>query len=135
MLLCPFCEIPHPVGVGKVSACGTELRVTAVQTLIPTRTVHKHNLTCFKCGKSGGEMVPFNEGYIHLIDCVPGTKVMAEPPGKFSPAAKFVYGLPVWMRSPIERYAGVVKRIDGIDAKGKETGETLGYIFYREAQT
>ena len=98
LLMCPFCEIPHPVSVGQDSACGTTLRVTAVQTIVPARTVHKRSLQCFKCGKSGGEMVPFNQGFIHLIDCVPGTKVMAEPPARFSRWAQMVSGLPAGMR-------------------------------------
>lgn len=131
ILECPFCEIPHPVSVGQDSACGTTLRVTAVQTIIPTRTVNKRKLLCIKCGKSGGEMVPFNQGVVHLIDCMPGTKLMAQPPSNFSKMAKLVYGLSEGIRNVIEKRTGVVKRIDEIDLHGKETGKTLGFIFYR----
>lgn len=131
LLMCPFCEISHPVAIGQDSPCGTTLRVTAVQTVIPLRTVHKRGLTCVKCGKGNGEMVPFNRGFVHLIDCTPGTKLMAEPPGQFSRWAQMVYKLPEWMRKSIEKRTGAVKRIDEIDPEGKETGNTLGYIFYR----
>ena len=131
VLECPFCDIPHPVSVGQDAACGTTLRVTAVQTIIPTRTVNKRKLTCIKCGKSGGEMVPFNNGVVHLIDCMPGTKLMAQPPSNYSKWAKFIYGLPDGFRKRIERRTGTVKRIDEIDPQGKETGKTLGFIFYR----
>lgn len=133
LLECPFCEIPHTVGVGQDSACGTTLRVTAVQTIVPTRTVHKRGLKCFKCGKGGGEMVPFNQGFIHLIDCVPVTKLMAQPPKEFSRWAGMVYQFPEFLRKRVERVTGAVKRVDEIDPQGRETGKTLGYIFYRGA--
>lgn len=131
MILCPFCEVPHPVAVGKPAACGTELRVTAVQTVIPVRTVRKHKLKCIKCNGEGGEMVPFNQGYIHLIDCAPGTKLLAEPPKSYSPAASLIYRLPAWLRKPIERRTGLARKVEEIDPQGQPTGRTLGYVFHR----
>jgi hypothetical protein len=131
LLMCPFCQPPHPVAFGKPGACGTTLKVTAVQTVIPIRTVHKHKLICFKCGQGGGEMVPFNQGYLHLVDCVPGTRVLAEPPANFSRWAGWVYRMPEPLRERVERLTGAAKRIDEIDAQGKETGRTLGFIFHR----
>jgi hypothetical protein len=68
---------------------------------------------------------------VHLVDCMPETKLMADAPKKFSWLAKLVYGLPEKLRSRIEKRTGAVKRIDEIDPKGKETGKTLGYIFYK----
>lgn len=133
LILCPFCPIPHPVAVGRTAACGTELRVTAVQTIIPARTVHKKKLVCFKCNESGGEMVHFNQGYIHLHDCKPDTPLLADPPKSFSRLARLVYGFPAPIRKMIERQTGLVKRVDEIDPAGTETGRTLGYIFYKGA--
>lgn len=133
LILCPFCKVPHPIAVGKPSACGTELRVTAVQTVFPARTVHKRKLVCFKCGKGGGEMVQFNQGFIHLHECMPGTQVLAEPPKNFSPLAGLIYQLPAGLRKVIEKRTGAVKRVDEIDLHGKPTGKTLGYIFYKGA--
>jgi len=133
ILQCPFCEIPHPVSIGKDSPCGTTLRVTAVQTIIPKRTVNKRGLKCIKCGQGGGEMVPFNNGFIHLIECMPGVKLMTQAPEHFSRMAKLVYRLPPWARRGIEKRTGVARQIDEIDPEGRETGKTLGYIFHRGA--
>lgn len=131
LIMCPFCDVPHPVSVGKQAACGTELRVTAVQTVIPARTVNKHKLVCFKCNQGGGEMVPFNQGFIHLIDCAPGTKLLAEPPTNFSRWASWVYNLPLNVRKKIEARTGVARKVEEIDPQGKPTGRTLGYLFYK----
>lgn len=128
--LCPFCEHPHPIAVGKISRCGTQLRVTAIQTVVPTRTVNKFNLKCIKCGQGGGKMVKFNEGYIHLHECTPNTTLLAEEP-VYSDWARFVYGLPDLIRKPIERRTGAARRVDQIDQDGKETGHVAGYFFYR----
>lgn len=132
-LLCPFCPIPHPIAIGKQSPCGTQVKVTAVQIIVPARTVHKYDLKCIKCGKGGGEMTPFNNGYVHLQDCMPGTQLMADPPAQYSRLARFVYGLPEWIRKMVEARTGAVKRVDEIDPQGAETGKTLGYIFYKES--
>ena len=131
MLLCPFCPVPHPIAVGKAAPCGTTVQVKAVQTFIPIRTVNKRKLTCFKCGKSGGEMVPFNQGYLHLIDCMPGTHVLAEPPAEFSRLAAWVHGLPADVRGRVEKLTGESKKIEEIDPQGKVTGRVLGYIFHK----
>lgn len=129
-VLCPFCEIPHPIMVGQDAACGTTMKVTAVQTVYPSRTVNKHGLICLKCGKGGGEMVKFNNGVIHLTDCTPGVKLMAMPP-RYSSLASIVYRLPVWARKPVEFRTGLAKQVKEIDAAGKETGRILGYFFFK----
>lgn len=132
-IMCPFCEIPHPIAIGKQAPCGTQVKVTAVQITIPARTVHKYGMKCIKCGKSDGEMTPFNNGYVHLADCMPGTKLMADPPAQYSRWAKMIYTLPEWIRKLVEARTGAVKRVDEIDPQGQETGKTLGYIFYKES--
>ena len=129
-LLCPFCEITHPISIGQDSACGTILRVTAVQTILPARTVRQRGIKCFKCGKGEGEMVRFNQGFIHLKDCQPNTKLMAETPA-FSSYAEYVFKLPAWLRKPIEKKTGFAKQVKEIDQDGVDTGKILGYFFFK----
>jgi len=127
---CPFCEIPHPIQVNQDSACGTSMRVTAVQTIYPARTVHKHNLICIKCKKSDGEMVSFNNGFVHLSDCSPGTKLIVNQP-IYSKWAELVYRMPPRLRKLIERNTGSAKEVKEIDAQGIDTGKVLGYFFFK----
>lgn len=134
-LLCPFCAVPHPLSIGQASPCGTSLQINAVQIVVPVRTVRQYGLKCIKCGKSGGEMTPFNKGYTHLVDCMPQLPLLAEPPKKYSRLARWIYGLPGNLRTPLERFTGAVKRVDEIDSHGQDTGRTLGYIFYKEKES
>jgi hypothetical protein len=128
-ILCPFCDPPHPIMVGQDSACGTTMKVSAVQTIYPARTTKKHNLICIKCSKGGGEMVKFNNSFVHAADCAPGTKLITVPP-EFSRLAKFIYHLPKWIRTQIEKVTGFAKEVKEVSAEGKETGKILGYFFY-----
>lgn len=127
---CPFCTPPHPIVPGQESTCGTTMKVTAVQTVIPARTVRDRDLKCIKCHKSGGEMVKYMNGFIHLEDCMPGTRLLSQPP-KFSKLAEYVFKLPEKVRARVEKSLGKVQRVDEIDADGKETGKTLGYFFLK----
>jgi len=129
-ILCPFCEPPHPIAVGKPSACGTQLKVTAVQSVFPARTVHKYDLKCIKCHQGGGQMIQFNQGYVHLHECSPGTKLLTEAP-QFSRLARTVFHLPTPIRNLFEKQLGKAKEIKEVDPKGVDTGVVLGYFFYR----
>lgn len=128
-ILCPFCEPPHPIAVGREAACGTSLKVTAVQVVIPSRTVTKRNLVCVKCHKGGGQMVRFHNGYVHLHECTPHTKLITEPP-VFSKLAGLVFRMPPLLRAPLERRLGLARQIKEVDPAGQDTGRTLGYFFY-----
>lgn len=128
-ILCPFCDPPHPIMVGQDSACGTTMKVTAVQTIYPARTTKKHNLVCIKCGKGNGEMVKFNKTFVHAFDCTPGTKLITVPP-EFSKLAKFIFQLPAWLRKQVEKITGFAKEVKEVDAQGTDTGKILGYFFY-----
>lgn len=130
-MMCPFCAVPHPISVGQNAACGTKLRVTAVQTVYPTRTVNKFGLKCLKCGNGGGEMIRFNEQYVHLAECMPSVKLLASAP-TFSRAAQILWGAPRWLSALTEKWLGKVQEVREIDSEGKETGKTLGYFFLRE---
>jgi len=129
-ILCPFCIPSHPIAVGRESPCGTVLQVVAVQTIIPSRTVTKHKLVCVKCKKSGGQMVKYHQGYVHLHECTPNTKLITEPP-EFSKLAGFVYGLPERLRGRLEKRMGLAKQVKEVDPQGNDTGKVLGYFFYR----
>lgn len=130
-ILCPFCEIKHPISLSEISPCGTRLRLEAVQEVVHGWYAEKVGLACLKCHKvDGQDLVPFQGGYVHLHDCMPGTKFLAVPP-KFTPKAKFVFGLPQFLRPHVEKLTGVAKEVKEIDAEGHETGVILGYSFYR----
>lgn len=134
LLQCPFCEIPHPIEFGKPALCGTALKVTAVQSIYPIRTVNQHKLVCLKCNKSGGEMVQFNRGYIHLQECSPNTKLMTAPP-TFDRFARVVFFMNPTLRKFFEERLGLAKQVQEIDEQGHETGKVLGYFFYKEGVT
>lgn len=129
-ILCPFCEPPHPIAVGRDAACGTSVRVTAVQVIVPTRTVNRMGLKCLKCKQGGGEMVQYHGGYVHLHECTPGMKLMTEPP-EFSRFAAWVYGLPEFARGPLEKRLGKAKQVREVNPQGADTGKVLGYFFYK----
>jgi hypothetical protein len=132
-LLCPFCEMPHPLWPGEVSSCGTTVKVTAIQTVIPEKRAKKDKILCLKCKKSvGGDMVQFMTGFIHLLDCDPTTKLIASLP-EFSNLAKFTFGFkensPI--RKMIEKRYGKAKVVSEIDASGNDTGKIRGYFFHK----
>lgn len=129
-VLCPFCDIPHPIMVGQDSPCGTTLKVTAVQTLLPARTTKKHGLKCMKCGQTGGEMIPLSGGFVHIADCAPGTRLLASPP-PFSRWAQLVHKFPKQLKTIIEKRTGFAKEVKEVTPEGAETGRVLGYFFFK----
>jgi len=127
-ILCPFCEQPHPIHPNKAAACGTVLRVSAVQTVYPARTTKKAEVVCVKCGKAGGEMVAYGKGFIHTIDCNPERRLLSSPP-IYSEWARRVYNMPMWLRVIIQKISGPIIEVNEVDETGKETGKVLGYYF------
>jgi len=125
---CPFCPRPHPILPGVESPCGTTLEVMAVQTTF--RSNRRNGYTCLKCGKTGGEMVRYNQSFVHLEDCMPGTKLLTEIP-KFSLLAKIAYKFPKGIQKLAEKKLGKAQQVKEIDGSGKETGKILGYFFWR----
>lgn len=126
-LMCPFCTPSHPLIAGKQTACGTEIEVYASQMIYRAKSA---NLTCLKCGQGGGEMVRFQNGYVHTHDCVPGQVLMVEEP-EYSDWAKFIYGWPEFLKRPLEKKLGMARPVKEIDPNGKETGNILGYFFWK----
>lgn len=131
VIWCPFCVPSHPITPGQASVCGTQLKLTAVQTVMPARIARLQKITCLKCHETGdGEMVPYMAGYIHLQDCRPDTNLLRTPPS-YTRAAEWVYKLPAKLRTQVCRVTGYPQQVREIDEKGKETGKVIGYFFLR----
>jgi hypothetical protein len=129
VLLCLFCTPTHPLNPSAPASCGTRLVLTAEQTVI--RAKFNKNLVCVKCGKGGGEMVMFQNSYIHIHDCNPGVMAMREPP-KFSKFAEIVNTMPnQFIKSRIEKITGRAMPVEEVDPKGVKTGQIWGYFFWK----
>jgi len=131
-IMCPFCPIPHPLIAGEVAPCGTYIKVSAVQRIY--RAKFNKDMVCAKCGKAGGEMVHFQNAFVHLEDCMPGVTVMNEAP-KFSRLASFVFKMNDGiLKTLIEKMTGEAKSVEEVEPSGKRTGKTLGYFFYKRGK-
>lgn len=127
--LCPFCIPSHPIVPGQPSVCGTEIKIVAEQITIPQRTVRDKGLVCMKCHESGGVMVRYMNGFVHLHDCKPGTMLLPEKPD-FSAKAEKVFKMKNgWLKRLYIKRNGRPEPVHEIDAQGNKTGETLGYVF------
>lgn len=129
-ILCPFCVPTHPLDIGQFSPCGTFLKVTAVQNVIPARVVRREKLICVKCKQGGGEMVKYMNGYIHLADCMPGTKLLRTKPD-YNILAGLVFKMPQGIQKQIARFAGYPQQVKEITPDGAETGKIAGYFFLK----
>jgi len=127
VFLCPFCKPSHLLIPGKISPCGTQMLLEAVQVIYRAKY---SDLVCAKCGNGGGEMVHWQNAFIHIVDCVPGVFTPTEMP-KTSRFAQVVYKLPKWAKESIEKRTGQVMIIDEVSPEGKRTGKILGYFFMR----
>lgn len=127
---CPFCIPPHALLPGVESPCGTTLKVTAVQMYLTSHATRHNSLRCLKCGQVGGEMTRYRNGYVHMNDCMPGTKLLTEIP-KLNKTAAVVYRMPPKIRKVLEKKTGVAKQLQEIDAEGNQTGKVLGYFFWK----
>ena len=131
-IMCPFCALPHPLVAGEVAPCGTYIKVSAVQRIY--RAKFKPDMVCAKCGKGDGEMVHFQNAFIHVENCMPGVAVMNERP-KFSRFASFVFNMKDGiLKTLIEKQTGVARSVEEVEPSGKRTGVTLGYFFYKRGQ-
>lgn len=130
VLLCPFCDLIHPIQANIPSPCGTLLRVMAVQSVYKSKEFN--GMICAKCGEGGGEMTKLFEGFVHLVDCKPGTKILMEPP-PFSRLAKFAYGLKDGgrLKNWFIKKIGIPQDVQETTPGGEKTGKILGYVFYR----
>lgn len=131
-LLCPFCIPTHVIVPGQSATCGTELKLTAIQTVIPARTANDKQLRCMKCHVVGkGPMVRFGGGFVHREDCQPGTKLLIDPP-PHSKLAQRVYHLKDGhLKRWLERRYGKAQYVGEVDNAGNETGKILSYFFQK----
>ena len=128
VLMCPFCKPSHPVVPFQQASCGTMIEVNAVQEVI--RAKFDKRIKCAKCGQGGGEMVRWQNAFLHVNDCTPGVKTMAEPP-KYSKLAGVVYDMPAsWFKTQLEKITGRAVPVDEITPDGTKTGVVLGHFFY-----
>ena len=129
LLMCPFCTPSHPIVPNEPTPCGTMLKVTAVQTVIPARVARQEKLVCLKCKQTGsGDMVQYMNGFIHLTDCAPGTQLLRMAPN-YTPWARLVFRIPAGFRKQVERVTGAAHEVLEIDGEGRETGKVVGYFF------
>lgn len=130
VLLCPFCNPPHTLRTDGISGCGTIIQVRAVQAVYRSN-LHK-DMVCVKCQKSGGDMVQFNDAFVHIADCMPGVTTITEEV-QYSKFAKFVFGLrPGKLKKYLETRYGEVKSVAEVTPNGERTGKILGYFFYKK---
>lgn len=136
VLMCPFCNPPHQVSPFVPSPCGSLVVVKVVQEVYHAK--YDRTLVCAKCGKGGGDMVKWNEAYIHTGNCMPGVVTFANPPKiskNVEKIAKWVHGLKDGKpKKIIESVFGRAMTIDEVKPDGERTGVVLGHFFYKEAK-
>jgi hypothetical protein len=129
-IMCPWCSPSHALNPAESSPCGTSLKLTAVQTILPARLVREKKLTCVKCRGNSGEMVPYMNGFIHIAECAPGTFLLRDQPS-YSLLARMVYKTPTRIRKFLEKLTGPAKEVKEVDPSGSETGRIIGYFFLK----
>lgn len=130
IIWCPFCNPSHPLSLSTPSACGTLLEVRATQAVYKARL--NKGMVCIKCKKEDGNMVQFNDAFVHVPDCTPDI-ILFNDPTKFSRLAKFVFHAPAWLQKIAKRYVGNARRVDLVTPDGAATGRTSGYYFHQKA--
>jgi hypothetical protein len=100
----------------------------AVQTVYRAKFIK--DMVCAKCGQGGGDMVRFQNAFIHVNDCSPGVVTLVEPPS-LSFWARRVYFMPIWFKSRIEKRTGRAMPVDEVLPDGQRTGKVLGYFFMK----
>lgn len=124
ILMCPFCNPSHALNLESGSSCGSEIQVRVVQTVYKAK--YSSKLICVKCGLGGGEMVKFQNGFVHTHKCKPGVMTLETPP-TYTRLAEFIYKFtPEWFRKKV----GAIE-VQEIFPDGTKTGVILGYAFFR----
>ena len=130
VIMCPFCTPSHALVLSGASPCGTLIEVRATQAVYKAR-FHK-DMVCVKCGESGGNMVQWNNAFMHAPDCKPGVLTFTDPP-PISRMAEFVFTAPSWIKPWLEAMFGETRPVEEVTPDGTRTGAILGYIFYKKA--
>jgi hypothetical protein len=129
-ILCPFCIPTHPMKADTPSPCGSLLKVTAVQPVFKKPAVMRRELKCVKCGKGGGEMIMYMNGFVHLPDCTPEKRLLPSIPPS-DRRARFVYRLKEGkLKEWLEKQWGKVQVVWDITDGGEKKG-ILSYFFLK----
>lgn len=133
-ILCPFCVPAHVLTPGVPSTCGTILKLTAEQRILPSRITRMNHIKCLKCHQEGGEMIQYMNGFIHLEDCNKETRLLPDLPA-FSFWARLVFSMPAKIRKQVEKVTGLSQAVHEIDREGNMTGRVLGHFFMKRGVT
>lgn len=129
VLLCPFCNPTHPLGIGPENPCGTIINVTAVQTVYKAKL--NPGMTCVRCKQAGGTMVKYLQGFAHTHECVKGLVLLPFIP-EDNRFARFVFNMKDGkLKEFLQRKNGIAQPIREIDPQGNETEKILGHFFYK----
>lgn len=115
MVMCPYCDPPHPISTLEVSNCGTMLEINAVQAVFKGQK-------CALCGQTNGQQVMAANKYVHAHECTPGRKVFATPPKKYL-SARLMWKLPDFFQVWVARKFGRVV-LELKNGENKVTGYT-----------
>jgi len=126
LLMCPFCKPSHPIRAENDSNCGTILQIRATQIVYKAK--YDERLICVKCGEGKGEMVKFQNGFVHTPDCRPDIVALESPP-EYSKFAEHVYHMKPFWKKFYEGIYGNVAPVKEVEPNGKPTGVILGYFF------
>lgn len=88
-------------------------------------------MVCIKCKKADGNMVRFNDAFVHVPDCTPEI-VLFNDEKKFSRTAQFVFHLPAWLKQRLQPIVGDARKVDQVTPEGISTGRTSGYYFHKK---
>lgn len=127
VLLCPHCKPTHPLNLQRPSPCGTIVEFKATQPIFQAR--FNNSMICAKCKKGGGQMVHYQNAYIHVHDCTPGVVTMTNPP-ETSLMAKLAFKNKL-VRNLFKKI-GEPMPIEEITPDGNRTGNIMGYFFYNK---
>lgn len=131
-LMCPHCKPTHSLSPSGPSACGTMIQVSAVQRIYRAKDLK--GSVCIKCRRGGGDMVMFQQGFVHTHDCTPNVMTLTEKP-KYSPLAGFAFNLPDgWLKRRIIKNNGTPTPVEEFTPAGERTGKILGYVFLQQGQ-
>ena len=100
VLMCPYCDPPHPISTQEVSPCGTVLEVRAIQAVFKGQK-------CALCGQTNGHQIMAGSRFVHTPDCTPGKKMYAVAPDKSAWAA-VLWRFPDWVQLWVARKFGKV---------------------------
>lgn len=115
LILCPYCNPPHPIEANRPAPCGTLLRITASQELY-------RNVSCALCKKNDEVLVRVGSLFRHVHECSPGLKLYAIPPKPaFSARLAFLF--------PKPSHLIFVKLFGKLPVRLSRDGKVVGFVW------